>query len=64
MRDETCSVDAIDVAAKPAQLTDEIGSLMDECFRTAVQQFEVPRKSSKLGGDALESLSVSRECLR
>ena len=47
MRDEACSVDAIDVVAKPAQLTDEIGSLVHECFRTAVQQFDGAAKIFK-----------------
>ena len=44
MRDEPCSVDAIDVVAKPAQLTDEIGGLMNKCFRTAVEQFDSAAK--------------------
>ena len=47
MRDEACSVDASDVLAKPAQLTDEIGSLVDECFRTAVEQFDSAAKVLK-----------------
>ena len=47
MRDEACSVDAIDVVAKASQLTDEIGSLMDECFRTAVEQFDSAAKIFK-----------------
>ena len=47
MRDEACSVDAIDVVAKPAQLTEEIGSLVHECFRTAVQQFDGAAKIFK-----------------
>src|SRR5581483_306114 len=47
MRDEACSVDASHVLAKPAQLTDEIGSLVDECFRTAVEQFDSAAKVLK-----------------
>ena len=47
MRDEPCSVDAIDVVAKPAQLTDEIGGLMNKCFRTAVEQFDSASKVLK-----------------
>ena len=47
MRDEACSVDAIDVVAKASQLTDEIGSLVDECFRTAVEQFDGAAKIFK-----------------
>src|SRR6266536_6237426 len=47
MRDEPCSVDAIDVVAKPAQLTHEIGSLVDECLRTAVEQFDSAAKVLK-----------------
>ena len=47
MRDEACSVDAIDVLAKASQLTDEIGSLVDECFRTAVEQFDSAAKIFK-----------------
>ena len=40
MRDEACSVDATDVVPETAQLTDEIGSLMNKCSRTAVEQFD------------------------
>ena len=47
MRDEPCSIDATDVVAKPAQLTDEIGGLMNKCFRTAVEQFDSASKVLK-----------------
>ena len=47
MRDEPCSIDATDVVAKPAQLTDEIGGLMNKCFRTAVEQFDSAAKVLK-----------------
>ena len=47
MRDETRSVDATDVVPEPAQLTDEVGNLVHECFRTAVQQFDGAAKIFK-----------------
>ena len=47
MRDEPCSVDAIDVVTEPAQFTDKISSLVDECFRTAVEQFDGAAKIFK-----------------
>lgn len=47
MRDETRSVDAIDVLPKPSQLSDKIGGLMNECLRTAVEQFHSAAKVLK-----------------
>ena len=47
MRDEPCSVDAIDVVTEPAQFTDKISSLVDECFRTAVEKFDSAAKVLK-----------------
>ncbi len=47
MRYEPCSVDATHVVAKPAQLTDEIGGLMNKCSRTAVEQFDSAAKVLK-----------------
>ena len=42
--DEALSVDALDVLSKPPQLADEICSLLDECFRPAIKQFDCAAK--------------------
>jgi hypothetical protein len=47
MSDEACSVDSTDVASKPAQLRYKIGGLMNECFRTAVEQLDGAAKVLK-----------------
>jgi hypothetical protein len=60
--DETRSVDATHVLPN-RRFSDKIGGLMNKCLRTAVEQSMVPRKSSKLGGEALNRYRIS-ECLR
>ena len=47
MRDETCPIDTIDILPKPAQLSYKIGGLMNECLRTAVEQFDSAAKVLK-----------------
>ena len=40
MRHEACSIDALDACPKRRNSADDVGSLLDECFRTAVEQFD------------------------
>ena len=47
MCDETRSIDATDVVPKPAQLSHKIGGLMNECFGTAIEQFDSAAKVFK-----------------
>ena len=47
MCDETRSIDATDVVPKPAQLSHKIGGLMNECFGTAIEQFDSAAKVLK-----------------
>ena len=47
MRDETRSIDTTDVVPKAPQLSYKIGGLVDECFRTAVEQFDSAAKVLK-----------------